>query len=74
MYDIQINIIPKWKIKGFEDYFFCTEKKLYNAKRLKELKPKLKGYTVGYNLNGKFISRYKLRSLIEKYEEVYCPF
>lgn len=68
----QINIIPKWAIDGYENYIFSTNKKLFNIKTGKEIKPTLKGYTVGYYLNGKFLS--KKRPLIKKYVTNNCPF
>jgi len=70
----QINIIPKWVIKDHPLYFFSADKKLYNINTGKEKKPVLKGYTVGYNLNGKFYSRKQLRPLIEKYKQEKLPF
>ena len=69
MFKYQINIVPKWVIECHPLYFFSEEKKLYNINTGKEVKPVLKGYTIGYNLNGKFYSRKQLKPLIKKYSE-----
>ena len=69
MFHYQINIVPKWVIEGHPLYFFSEDKKLYNINTGKEIKPVLKGYTIGYNLNGRFKSRRQLKPLIKKYSE-----
>ncbi len=74
MYSIQINIVPKWEIAGRENYVFASDKKLYNLKKGAEVKPVLKGYTIGYNIAGKFMSRKQLKPLLKKYKEEKLPF
>ena len=69
MFHYQIHIIPKWVIDGHPLYFFSEEKKLHNIHTGKEVSPVLKGYTIGYNLNGRFYSRKQLKPLIKKYSE-----
>jgi len=74
MFQIQNNIVPKWRIKGYDNYVFGNDKKLYNLLREKEVKPKLKSYTIGYNIAGKFKSRKQLKMMLIKYIESDCPF
>ena len=74
MIDNQRLIVIKWHIKGYDNYGFCENKKLYNLKRNTIVKHCLKKYTRGFNLNGKFISEKKLRLLIYTAKKQYCPF
>lgn len=67
-----IDII--WFIKGYDGYGFSKDKLLYNIKTGRVVKRCLKGYTVGYNLNGRFISRNKLKPLLTKVIKTNCPF
>lgn len=69
MFTIQRNIIPKWVIEGHHRYVFGDDKKLYNINNGREIKPVLKGYTIGYNITGKFMSRNQIRPLLKKYIE-----
>ncbi len=71
MYYNQKHIIPKWIIKGYPNYVISHDKKLYNIKTGIELKKKVKGgYTVGYNLNGKFKSLENIKPLINYYKKL----
>lgn len=71
---IHKHIIPKWQIANHENYVFASDKKLYNISRGKEVKPVLKGYTIGYNIAGKFMSRKQIKPMLKKYKDNYCPF
>lgn len=70
----QINIVPKWQIKGYDNYFVSDKNKVHNLKTGKELKMQLKGYTKGYYLNSKFVSLFILRGLLTKIEKQNAPF
>lgn len=61
-------------IEGYKNYGFGTDKKLYNIKTGRQIKKCLKGYTRGFNLNGKFISQNKLKPLLKKVVKIDCPF
>lgn len=74
MITYQINIVPKWEINFTKDYFVSVKNKVHNLKTGKEIKISLKGYTKGYNLNGKFYSLLQLRKSLIKYKEINCPF
>lgn len=75
MIEYHINIIPKWKIKGYENYIFGEDNNLYNSKTNRMLNMKVKGgYTKGYNLDGEFKSLAFIRPLLTKYIEDKCPF
>jgi phage shock protein PspC (stress-responsive transcriptional regulator) len=74
-----LEIQPKaiqiiWVITGFPQYGFGTDKKLYNVKRGRVVRKVLKGYTTGYNLNGKFYSLQRIKSLIKRPEKITVPF
>ena len=71
MIDIKIHIIPKWQIKGYPNYVFTPNKKLYNLKTSREIIMKVKGgYTKGYNIKGKFKSLKTIKPLIRYYKEI----
>lgn len=55
------------------EYKFA-KKKLFNVKRGKEVKKVLNGYTLGYNLRGKFYSMQMIKELVEPIEKIICPF
>ncbi len=63
----------KWQIKGMPEYQFA-KKKLFNAKRNREVKKVLKGYTVGYNLRGKFYSLNAIKKMVVRIGDKDCPF
>ena len=73
MISITINYECKWQVKDMPEYQFA-KKKLFNAQRGKEVKKVLKGYTVGYNLRGKFYSMKAIKKMIAQVEEINCPF
>lgn len=71
MFDNQYLHIPKYAIKGFDNYYFTTENKLYNVKSKRISKQVVKGgLTRGYNLNGSFYSLKKLKPLLIKVKKV----
>ena len=48
------------------NYYFTTEKKLFNYDTKRFSKKCVRGYSVGYNLNGKFITLKNLKSMLIK--------
>ena len=58
--------IPKWIIKGYPDHYFSTENKLINSRTNRVLKKRVKCYSVGYELDGKFITLKNLKPLLTK--------
>tara|TARA_R110001632_G_scaffold137804_1_gene253402 strand:+ start:1359 stop:1625 length:267 start_codon:yes stop_codon:yes gene_type:complete len=67
--DYQFVFIPKWEIKGHEDYYFTSLKELYNSKTNRIVKQVVKGgYSTGYVIDGKFKTLKKLNPLISKIE------
>jgi hypothetical protein len=75
MFQYQINIIPKWVIKGHDLYFIDDKNKVRNINTGKVLQMQLKRYTKGYYLNGKFKSLKQIRPLLKKYiQEENSPF
>lgn len=74
MITIHKNIVPKWFIAGAENLVFGDDKKLYNMNTDKEVQPVLKGYTIGYHIKGKFMSRKQIKPLLKRYVEEKLPF
>ena len=54
-----------YKVDGY-NYYFTTNKKLFNFKTKRFSKKVVRGYSVGYNLNGNFITLTNLRPLLIK--------
>lgn len=66
--DYQFIHVPKWSIKGFDNYYFTTENKLYNSKTNRIIKKRVKGYSVGFTINGKFMTKENMKPLLKKVE------
>lgn len=60
--DYKLVYSPKWRIHGFEDYYFTFDKKLFNSRTNRFSKKVVRGYSVGFNLNGKFYTLDKMKS------------
>ena len=73
--DYNLCYPPKWIIEGFYNYYFTFDKRLFNTKTNRFSKKVVRGYSVGYNLNGKFITLDDLKLLVElkKYRSFYNP-
>jgi len=55
----------KYKVTGY-NYYFTDDNKLFNYDTKRYSKRVVRGYSVGYNLNGKFITLDNLRPLLAK--------
>lgn len=66
MFDNEFINIPKWSVKGYPNYYFCTNKKLHNVITKRIIKKRVKCCSVGYELNGKFITLKNLKHLLVK--------
>jgi len=65
--DYQFVFIPKWSIKGHDNYYFTTNRKMYNSKTNRVIKKVVKGgYSIGYVIDGKFTTLKNLKPLIKK--------
>jgi len=64
----------KWRLKGYENYSITSCGKVINIKRNKELKKCLKGYTLGYNIGGKFMTLKTINSLAYIPKKIEIPF
>ena len=63
----QFVYIPKWEILNHENYYFTTLNKLYNKKTNRIIKKVVKGgLSVGYVIDGEFITLKKLKPLLQK--------
>lgn len=69
-----INIKFKWEIKDSTHYKFTLDKKLYNCKTMRQIKPTVIGVTRGYCINGKFKSLKALRPQIQVIQKSLLPF
>lgn len=54
-----------YKVDGY-NYYFTDEKRLFNYDTKRFSKKVVRGYSIGYNLNGKFITLKNLKSLLIK--------
>ena len=64
MQDLSLIHISKFGIRGFDDYYFTVNNKLFNHKTNRFSKKVVRNCSVGFNLNGKFITLKNLRPLI----------
>jgi hypothetical protein len=71
---IETNTIVKWLIKGYDEYAFGEDRKLYNITTGRILNPAYPNGCIGYYLRGKFKSLTALRKLIYKETESDKPF
>jgi hypothetical protein len=63
-----------WYIDFAENYVFTKEGRCFNLLTGKQIKQCLHGYTVGYNIKGKFYSLKTLRTHLIKIKKTNCPF
>ena len=71
--DYQFVHIPKWKIENHPNYYFTTDKKLYNSKTNRIIKKVVKGgLSIGYVIDKKFITLKNLKPLISKVKKNYA--
>jgi len=61
--DYSLAYPPKWKIKGFDNYYFTFDKKLFNNKTNRFSKKVVRNYSIGYNLDGKFYTLNKMKKI-----------
>lgn len=67
--DYQLCFIPKWIIIDHPDYYFCVDKKLHNLKTKRVIKKVVKGgYSVGYSIDGVFMTIKKLKELTVRFK------
>ncbi len=66
MQDLSLIHISKFGIRGFDDYYFTVNNKLFNNKTNRFSKKVVRNCSVGFNLNGKFITLKNLNPLIFK--------
>tara|TARA_R110000851_G_scaffold322550_2_gene488671 strand:+ start:1894 stop:2109 length:216 start_codon:yes stop_codon:yes gene_type:complete len=65
--DYQFVFIPEWEVLSHANYYFTTNKELYNSKTNRIVKQVVKGgYSRGYVLDGKFITLKKLKPMLKK--------
>ena len=58
-----------YKVEGY-NYYFTTDKKLFNFDTKRFSKKCVRGYSVGYNLNADFITLKNLRPLLIKVKKL----
>jgi len=64
----------KWLIKGCDNYAVTECGKVINVQRGTIINRVVKGYSVGYYIQGKFITLSNLRTQLEKIPKFDCPF
>jgi len=70
LFENQFINIPKWIIKGYDNHYFTTDNKLYNSRTKRILKKRVKCSSVGYELDGKFITLKNLKSKLIKVKKL----
>jgi hypothetical protein len=71
---ITIKYIAKWQLKSAPHYWFTSCQKCYNTKSGKFINQILKGSTIGYIINSKFVSISNIKKDLELIEKQNCPF
>ena len=62
---INVTYTAKWKLKGYNNYYWTDCKKLINMATGREIKKTLHGLTAGYWISKKFIKLSELANLVE---------
>ena len=63
LFENQFIHIQKYTIKGYDYIFFSTENELINTRTNNILKNRVKGTSLGYEINGKWITNKKITEL-----------
>jgi hypothetical protein len=71
---ITINYIAKWRLKSAPHYWFIKCQKCYNTKSGKFIEQILKGSTIGYIINSKFVSINNIKKDLELIPKTITPF
>lgn len=70
MKDYTFIYISKWKIEGFEDYAFLTDKRLFNYRTNRFSKKRVKKYSTGFTLDGDFYTLETIKDWIVPVEKL----
>jgi hypothetical protein len=71
---ISINYIAKWQLKSAPNYWFTSCQKCYNTKSGKLINQVMKGSTIGYVINSKFVSIINIKKDLELIPKIITPF
>jgi hypothetical protein len=71
---ITINYIAKWRLKSAPHYWFTSCQKCYNSKSGKLINQVMKGSTIGYVINSKFVSISNIKKDLELILKEKTPF
>lgn len=63
-----------WQIKGMDNYVVTADGKVINKTTGKVLQRQVKGYSIGYYLNGRFYTLQIIRKQFTKIQVSECPF
>ena len=74
MKSITYTIEIKWIIIGYDNYGFGNDKCLHNLKTNRRLRQTYNSGSIGYWFGKKFYTLSKLKTMIRKQSEEYCPF
>lgn len=74
MDSITYTIEIKWRIKGFENYGFGSDRNLYNLKTNRKMKQCYNSGSIGYWLGKEFKTIKVLKELVFKPKKVKLPF
>ena len=74
MNTISVNYTLIYEIDFAQNYRWTKCKKCFNIKTGRQIKQVYNNGCIGYNINGKFYSLYKLKKHIQKIKNIDCPF
>ncbi len=60
--------------QGFSKLCLERFRRLFNLRTGREIKKVLQGYSIGYYINGKFVTLNNLKSKLELIKQYNCPF
>lgn len=63
-----------WQLKTANWYKFTKDGKCINTRTNRVIRKVLCGGSIGYCIQGVFVSATKLRAQLERIEDVFCPF
>ena len=74
MIEFSVTYRAKYRLKNNPNYVFSTCKLCFNLKSGRLVKQIIKGYTIGYLIDGKFRSLMQLKTELEIIPKNKCPF
>lgn len=74
MNSISVNYNSIWELDFAPNYQFTEKGECFNILTGRKIRKVVKGYSTGFNINGKFYTLTRLRQSLVKIKEIDCPF